>query len=1007
MTSFIRYFAQRSFLARIMTIMVLLLGAASLSSLKLQEYPNVAFESADIVTHYPGATAQDIEINITNKIEKEIKNIEGVNYFSSQSVDGTSTIEVEFLPDADHAKIMRDLQQAIDRINDLPTNLKNPPTLTQRATSSFEVMTFGVNLADDNQDIGQLQQYGYLLEKKLRNINGVSQVSINGYNEREFQINIDPELVSRYQLSFDDISQAIQNHSISQSGGSIESWIGEQKIVTMTQVKSADDISNIVIKALPSGAIVRVGDVAKVEDTFVKATEVGMVNGATSLIFSVTNSGSADIIATVEQVQQLLAQEQSNWQGVFEYQINVNLADDMANKFSIVATNGGIGLILVLAVLSLILKRQVAFWVSVSIPFCILGVMVVLPMVGQNLDSITLAALLLVIGIIVDDSVIIAESIYQQKEQGKPALQAAIDGTKDVFKPILASLTTTALVFIPIAFIPGTMGNVAAVIPVTVIAALLFSLAECTFTLPAHLAHSLEKQTLRQTESSRWNRVSQGYQALLEWCLRFRKTVLLIAILALSGSAFLTTTLKVDIFPSDAAKYIEVYTETETGTPLSEIRNAHLAMETAIASLPTSELKSFQMVYGTPTSQGTIVLSNFDQRERTAQQIIADLNSQLTLNDNALFVKFSVDAGGPPPGEPVEIRVLGGTQTSRDQAVATVSQWLTEHSGLDNVSNSEALRDKQLSILPQYHWLAKYGLTVADLTTTLRIAFEGDTVTSTWIGDQNVDLRVILDQKYRQLDQLAKLKVYTAQGTQVPLAQLAKVEEIESPQLIKHYNGAREVTVTAQISDPDLTAVEISDAMAQHLEGKIPAGVEIEFGGEAESTNETMSGFMVAFPAAMVGIYFVLAVMFNSLLQPVLIMAVIPFAVVISLMALVLHMQALSMFALIGILGMTGVVVNNSLVLINQINQRRAQVQDATQAIVEASVSRLRPILLTSLTTVAGLLPLAYGLGGTDVYMGPMSLTLGYGLLFSMPVVLLVVPALYAVCFARQKSEKH
>lgn len=347
---------------------------------------------------------------------------------------------------------------------------------------------------------------------------------------------------------------------------------------------------------------------------------------------------------------------------------------------------------------------------------------------------------------------------------------------------------------------------------------------------------------------------------------------------------------------------------------------------------------------------------------------------------------------------------MGGLEHDRQQAVELVSKWLAEHSGLANVTNSEALKDPQLKIVPQHTWLAKYGLTVADLANTLRIAFDGEKITSTWLSTREVDIRMILNEDYRSLEKLATTKIYTSDGKQVPLSRLARVEQIDSPRLIKHYNGQREVTVTAQITDDALSSVALSNELLTELQGKYAATVTIDIGGEAEKTNETMSGFIVAFPSAMVAIYFVLAIMFNSLLQPLLVMAVIPFAVVASLMALVVHFQALSLFALIGGLGMAGVVVNNALVLINRINELRTDGNCGVDAVIEASVSRLRPILLTSLTTVVGLLPLAYGIGGTDVYMGPMSLTLGYGLLFSLPIVLLVVPVLYSLCFVCERE---
>lgn len=358
----------------------------------------------------------------------------------------------------------------------------------------------------------------------------------------------------------------------------------------------------------------------------------------------------------------------------------------------------------------------------------------------------------------------------------------------------------------------------------------------------------------------------------------------------------------------------------------------------------------------------------------------------------------------PPPGEPVEIRVIGINEVQRNTAVLAVQNWMIAHTGLDKVTHSESLKDPQLQIKPQYEWLARYGLTVDDLATTLRIAFDGDSVSTTWLGDEEVNLRVLLDNENRQLEKLRETKIYTAAGEQIPLSRLAQIVSVQAPREILHFNGDRQVLVTAQIIDEELTPGELSDSLTQAMQGQISDDVRIEIGGEAEETNETLGGIAVAFPAAMLGIYFVLAVMFGSLLQPLLVMAVIPFALVAALFALFIHMSPLSMFAIIGMLGMTGVVVNNALVLINRINELRTSGIAAQEAVLTASTGRLRPIMLTSITTVVGLIPLAYGFGGSDVYMGPMSLTLGYGLLFSLPVVLIVLPCFYLTFFG--KSQK-
>ena len=1000
MRNIISYFAARGFLARVITIMVFAVGMASLNIIKMQEDPEVAFPEVEIVTHYPGASPQDIELNITNKIEKELRGVQNIREMSSESSEGTSLILLEVDENADIADVVRKIQQAVDRVSGLPKDISDPPLVLQESTSSFEVLRFGVTTTGTYPE---LQQYVRQLEKRIKAIPGVGTATMAGFREREFWIEVDPNKARRYNLTFDDIMSAATSRNLSLSGGVVESWRSEHRLVTLNQITNAEELGDTIIRVLPDGGLVRIHDVATVKDDFEKASEHGMINNEQAILFNVTKTANADVRTTIDAILETLDREESRLGGKFGFHVSTNLAKDMSDKFTIVASNGGIGLVLVLIVLGLILQRQVAFWVAISIPFCIFGVLAMIPSMGMTLDAISLAALLLVIGIIVDDSVIVAESIYREKENGASPLDAAIEGTLKVYKPVVASLTTTLLVFIPMFFIPGELGMEIAVIPLTVIMALTFSWLECTVTLPAHLAESLKKPQSKSKTSMIFDKLVGRYEQALTKAVNNKYKVLGLSILVLGIGGALVASLRLDFYPAQAAKYIEVYTEVEPGTPMSQVRNAHREIEEVVGSLSDSELLSFEMTYSTPVSTGLIKLTNAEDRDRTADVIADDLKAQLQDVTSVPFIKFVVDAGGAPPGEPVEVRVIGQNKVSRDQAVEQVEAWLNNYPGLSSVTNNEQLKDQQLEIVPQYAWLARYGLTVDDLATTLRVAFDGEKVSTTWIGDEEVGLRVILTEQYRSLEQLRNTKIYTADGTQVPLSRLADIKFTEAERIILHFNGDRQVLVTAQVDDNGLDPDTITEELWEAVKNDIGADVLLDIGGEVEATEETLGGIVVAFPAAILGIYFVLAIMFSSMLQPLLVISVIPFALIASLSALFLHMQPISLFALVGALGMSGVVVNNALVLIVKINEMRESGAELKQAVINAAATRLRPIVLTSVTTVVGLLPLAYGIGGADVNMGPMALTLGYGLLFSIPVVLFIIPCLYLATARKAK----
>ena len=336
MHNFIAYFAQRSFLARIITIMVLAIGIGSLGILKLQELPDVAFPEVEITTQYPGASAQDIELNITNKIEKELRSVQGIVRFTSKSVNGQSLITLELEEGGDLAKAVREIQQAVDSVSDLPKDISAPPLVQQESTSAFRILTFGVTTAGD---YSELQAYTRDFEKQLRSLPGVGSVSMSGFREREFWIEVNPNKVRRYQLTFNDVIAAINNRNLSLSGGLVRSNQGaiaqsEQRIVTLTQIATTSELEQTVIKVLPSGALVRLGDIAQVSDNFEKATELGLINGQPAILFEVSKSASADIRATIANVEALFAKEETRTQGRFTFPVALNLGQDMDDKFS-------------------------------------------------------------------------------------------------------------------------------------------------------------------------------------------------------------------------------------------------------------------------------------------------------------------------------------------------------------------------------------------------------------------------------------------------------------------------------------------------------------------------------------------------------------------------------------------------------------------------------------------------------------------------------------------------
>ncbi len=989
--AFIAFFARRHLFAHLFTLFILLLGMVTLKTIPLAEYPNVNTGETEVLTFYPGASAEDVELNVTNRLEEELSLVNGIKRYTSVSELGRSNIEITIKENAVLETVNRDIRQAINRVTDLPAVVTQAPLVTEVTSASFGFFTLGIS---STGSYGELRRYARQIERKLKAIDGVGSIDAMSLNAREFHIEVDPSQIKRHQVSLTDITSAISQRNITATGGSLESYQDELSVVTLAQMHSLEDLGQLIVKVSDSGTHIKLSDVARLVDDYEPAKQHTRLNGKDVIAFSIGKSETADAATTATQIKALIEKERARTQGQFELATAFDLSEDLNNKLSIVSSNGAIGLVLVIVALSLFINRYIAFWVAVSIPVCLLGVVALLPISGEALDSLTMAALLLTIGIVVDDSVLIAESIYRRAELGDSPLEACVNGVAAVFKPIIAALTVSALVFSTMFFIPGMVGKFIYVIPLTVVLTLLLSLVECFLILPSHLSSGLSR--VNAAERKHWfNRVKSGFKPLLAFALRWRYGVVTVFFTYLLGiGVWVAPQLGFDFFPKQAARYIEIETKVSEGSSLAASKAMNQAMEQLLLGLPDSERGAYIAKIGSPYSSFNLTLTPFSQRSRTAEQIVSSLREQAQALAEFKSVRFMIDAGGPPGGDPLEVRLIGGDGGSRQELGDDIQRWLAEQEGVYDLNRNDVKGKPQLELRLDYPWLAKYGLTADDIAQTLRVAFEGDLVSSARVEDENVDFRVLFADEYRTLDHLKDLELVTSGGDRVKLWQLVHWQESKAEAERFHFDGERTLILTAQldnsVADPNLLSLAIQDKFAGRT-----GNVRLEIGGESEETDQAVGGLVYALLLSLVGVYMVLVLLFSSLFQPLLALVAVPFSLAAVAISLWLHGQPLSFFSLIGGIGLVGVVTNTALVLISHLNELKKQNVD--NWLLVGTTDRLRPILCTTITTVAGLLPLAYGLGGTDVYMGPMALALAYGLIFCVPVILFLVPCLYRV----------
>jgi len=1009
MKSFFRFFAERHILATLITLMIIMLGLSTLVGIKRDIYPAVDFGLMIITTRYPGASPEDVELNVTNKIEEELKSVVGIERMTSISMENVSVIQTFIDIDvSDQDKIKTEIREAVGRVTDFPAEVTESPLITEPSSTDQPVIEVGLS---GDVPYRQLREYARIFEKKLKNLSGVSRLERYGYRTREILVEVSPRAVEQYQLSMFEIINAIQRRNIRGTTGSFESYTSEQDLVTLAQFRDPEEVGDVIVRSTFEGPLLKVKDLAFINDDFKDERLLSRINGKPAISFLVYISESSDVMRTCAAVKELIQRENENLPENVQVLYSNDLSRVVRNSFEVVLNNGWIGLILVILVLPVFLNLRTAFWVAIGIPVAMLGTIFLLPLFGMYLDTITLTGMILVIGIIVDDAIIIAENIYQHREQGESPLDAATNGVHEVFRPVVTTVLTTFLVFAPMFFMPGVFGKYIVPVPLAISLALFISLAESTIALPAHLLPGLRKHGGGSAGRHWFNSLRQIYRRLVFHLLRFRY-VLVMVFFVLLGIAiwYAGTHIKFLLFPSEMADSFYVGSELPVGTPLSITSEKFKTIEQLVAELPDEELSSYTTRIGrnpfiNAESENygfvSVNLTPYNKRSRTAEQIVEHLRQQTNQLDGYGDIIYLIETGGPPVGKPVSLQIIGSDDAMRTQLADTVVRFLGSIAGVKDITRDDKAGKGQVEIVINYDQLARLGLTVSDVAQNVRIAYDGEVVTSVRYGDEDVDFRVIVEESARRrLSYLNQLLIPNRQGRLIPLRDVATLQPGPGKSDFRHLDGERTITVETDIEQDTTTPLEVNEAVMSHFNmDRDWPGMRIGIGGELFETERSVAGLFRTFIIAIIGIYFLLVLLFNSLTQPFLVMMVIPFGIIGVIFAFGIHGEPFSFVAIMGIIGLCGVVVNDSLVLVNHINnlKRKKRGEDIRAIVAEGTADRLRAIVLTSVTTVAALLPLAYGLGGTSVFMAPMALALGWGLLFATPLTLVLIPCLYLI----------
>ena len=1009
---------KNSILSNMMTLFVLFGGIMMILTLQRDTFPQIELDLVLVRTAYQGATPEEVENLITNPIEEEIRDLDGIEEINSRSVEGFSVITIEL--DSEYRfkeRVITDIQRRVDQVDELPGEAEDPIVEAVTADDPVLRVTIGGDVSET-----QLRDVGDQLKTRLESVLGVSTVSKNGWRDKEFWVEVNLDLLNEQELTLSDVTQALAQRNINRPGGKLQGGQGGEILLrTIGQFYSVEEIEDVILRSNVDGNIVKIRDIGSVRRSFEDDTLYVRVNGERAVTLDVKKKRSGDTLDVAHEVKRILEEESA----VAPPGVVLDYVDDTSmyveRRLSILSSNGVIGFFLVILILFLFMNFKIAMVTGIGIPFSFLAALMIMSLFGITINLITMFGLIIVLGMVVDDAIIVGENIYRHLENGVAPKEAAIIGAEEVMYPVVSTVLTTIAAFAPLVFAPDVMGQVLRWFPITVTIALVASLFEVLFIMPCHAADLVRTSPVggkqrKPLADGLMVHMVKVYDKQIKLALRFRYLFMVIVLLVFGAMGVLVkNTMRVDIFPADLVDVFVVRATYDKNASLSDTELHLDGLEAVVEGLPDGELDDIVSYVGghfSPSTQAVqgganyasllVYLKPQNKRDRKTQEVIDDLRDRTAGLPGQEKIEFEMIEPGPPTGKPLEVKIRGEAFPTLLDIANEIMAFLDGYGGVTDIQTDYEPGKQELRVVVDYDEAARLGLSLDRISQVVYTGFQGAESTIVREGNDEVVVRVWLDEGGRDASaSLNQIYVRNNAGRRIPLSRVATFEPSTGLPSIYHFDGDRVVTVSAFFEE-GANSVEVNQALEKEF-SNLPArypGYDLIRGGEWKETRKLMFFMMRAFLIAMMLIYIILTVQFNSFFQPFVVMASIPLGLIGVILALIVHDKPVSIMATMGMVGLTGVVVNDAIVLVKFINdQRRKDGVPLFEALVEAGRQRLRPILLTSITTVAGLLPVIYGWGGYEPFVAPAAITLAYGLVFATFLTLLVVPVVYHILY--------
>jgi len=1035
----IAWMAKNPVASNVLMLVLIVGGLLTLASgIKQEVFPEVEMDMVSIQVSYPGASPAEVEQAVILAVEEAVRGIDGVKKVSSTSREGVGSVFVELLLGADQDRALNDVKSAIDRITSFPQDVERPT----------------VSLISNRQQVLSLVLYGDVDEVTLRSVaensrkqllrdGRVTYVELSGVRPLEISIEVPQAELRKYGLTLDEVADRVRAASVEVPGGGVKTDAGEVLLRTTERRDRGDEFGDIILLSQPDGSQVRVRDIATVRDGFQENDKEATYNGKRAAMINIYRVGSETPLTVAAAGKEYVERLQEELPEGIDAAPWFDTSEMYEQRISLLMNNARIGLLLVLLTLGLFLEGRLAFWVTLGIPISFAGSLLFFPATDVSINMISLFAFIVTLGMVVDDAIVVGESIYKHRTDGEGRLEAAIKGAKEVSQPVIFAILTSCVAFAPMLMVPGVMGKFFRVVPIVVIAVLIISLVESLLILPAHLSHPMPwwlrvilspylwvmNLVAKLEMPDRLNRfIQQFYVPLLRKSLEWRYFTVTLGVATLLFTVGYTVgRIPFTFLPKVEGDLIIAHLKMPVGTPVSEteriadgiagIGETLIAEEDAKSDAPTVSRGLYEEVGATTMMEAgpegvlgkegshlatvMVYLKDAAKRDFTTQEFVQRWREAIGEIPGAESLTFSFEVG-VEPGRPVDIQLIHDDVPILEAAAERLAKEIASYSGLRDIDSGVTKGKEQLDFTLTDEAVAQ-GLTELELARQVRASFFGAEAVRQQRGRDEVRAYVRLPLAERKsLYNVEELVIRTPSGGEMPLSQAAELERGQAYTVINRTEGRRNISVTADIADDDANA-NANEIVTQILQQELPRlmadypGLTYSLGGEQERQAETMESLALGFVLALIVMFSMLAIVFRSYSQPVLIMSAIPFGFVGAVWGHVAMGFTLSVMSMMGLVALSGVVVNDSLILIVSVNRYREEGMPLWDAVIAGGARRFRPILLTSLTTFFGLVPMIFERSVQARFLVPMAVSLGFGVLAATFIMLLLVPCSYII----------